>query len=101
MKAAMNGGLNLSVLDGWWDEASARPASSSIPPRSPGLSESGTSDRLRIAFSTGLPPRARPSQVLPLGPTGFGSSPYGVLSAFAGNPLLLSPERLVEDGLVS
>jgi len=40
-------------------------------------------------------------QVLPLGPTGFGTSPYGVLSAFAGNPLLLSPERLVEDGLVS
>ncbi|HEY3170972.1 MAG TPA: 4-alpha-glucanotransferase [Thermoanaerobaculia bacterium] len=39
-------------------------------------------------------------QVLPLGPTGFGASPYGALSAFAGNPLLLSPERLVEDGLL-
>jgi len=39
--------------------------------------------------------------VLPLGPTGFGSSPYGALSAFAGNSLLLSPERLVEDGLLS
>lgn len=38
-------------------------------------------------------------QVLPLGPTGYGSSPYGGLSAFAGNPLLISPERLVEDGL--
>lgn len=38
-------------------------------------------------------------QVLPLGPTG-GPSPYGSLSAFAGNPLLVSPERLVEDGLL-
>lgn len=37
-------------------------------------------------------------QVLPLGPTG-GTSPYGALSAFAGNPLLISPEKLVEDGL--
>jgi len=38
-------------------------------------------------------------QVLPLGPTG-GASPYGALSAFAGNPLLLSPERLVEEGFL-
>jgi 4-alpha-glucanotransferase len=38
-------------------------------------------------------------QVLPLGPTGHGASPYGALSAFAGNPLLISPEKLVEDGL--
>ena len=38
-------------------------------------------------------------QVLPLGPTGGGASPYGSLSAFAGNPLLISPERLVEEGL--
>jgi 4-alpha-glucanotransferase len=40
-------------------------------------------------------------QVLPLGPTGFGDSPYQCFSAFAGNPLLVSPERLVEDGLLS
>jgi len=39
-------------------------------------------------------------QVLPLGPTGYGDSPYTALSAFAGNPLLVSPERLVEDGLL-
>jgi 4-alpha-glucanotransferase len=39
-------------------------------------------------------------QVLPLGPTGHGTSPYGAISAFAGNPLLISPEKLVEDGLV-
>ena len=32
-------------------------------------------------------------QTLPLGPTSFGESPYGALSSFAGNPLLISPER--------
>ncbi len=37
-------------------------------------------------------------QVLPLGPTGHGGSPYGTLSAFAGNPLLISPEKLVDEG---
>jgi 4-alpha-glucanotransferase len=36
-------------------------------------------------------------QVLPLGPTGYGNSPYQCLSVFAGNPLLISLERLVED----
>ena len=40
-------------------------------------------------------------QVLPLGPTGAGNSPYTSASAFAGNPLLISPERLVEDGLLA
>ena len=39
-------------------------------------------------------------QVLPLGPTGRGASPYGTISAFAGNPLLISPEKLAEDGLL-
>lgn len=39
-------------------------------------------------------------QVLPLGPVDMVGSPYGTTSAFAGNPLLISPERLVEDGLV-
>jgi 4-alpha-glucanotransferase len=37
-------------------------------------------------------------QVLPLGPTGYGDSPYQCLSAWAGNPLLISLERLVEQG---
>jgi len=36
-------------------------------------------------------------QVLPLGPTGYGNSPYQCLSVFAGNPLLMSPQRLVVD----
>ena len=39
-------------------------------------------------------------QVLPLGPTGFGDSPYQTLSTFAGNPLLISFDLLREDGLV-
>lgn len=37
-------------------------------------------------------------QVLPLSPTGYGSSPYSALSAFAGNATLISLERLVDDG---
>ncbi len=39
-------------------------------------------------------------QVLPLGPTGYGDLPYQCFSAFAGNPYLISPETLVEDGLL-
>jgi 4-alpha-glucanotransferase len=37
-------------------------------------------------------------QILPLGPTGYGDSPYQSFSAFAGNPLLISPDLLVRDG---
>jgi 4-alpha-glucanotransferase len=37
-------------------------------------------------------------QVLPLGPTGYGESPYQLYSAFAGNPMLISLETLVERG---
>ncbi|HET9531115.1 MAG TPA: 4-alpha-glucanotransferase [Blastocatellia bacterium] len=40
-------------------------------------------------------------QVLPLGPTGYGDSPYQCFSSFAGNTLLISLERLVEQGLLS
>jgi 4-alpha-glucanotransferase len=39
-------------------------------------------------------------QVLPLGPTGYGDSPYQCFSAFAGNPYLISPELLLDDGLL-
>ena len=35
-------------------------------------------------------------QILPLGPTGYGNSPYQSPSSFAGNPLLINPDRLVE-----
>lgn len=40
-------------------------------------------------------------QVLPLGPTSYGDSPYQTLSAFAGNCNLISLDRLVDDGLLS
>jgi 4-alpha-glucanotransferase len=39
-------------------------------------------------------------QVLPLGPTGVGNSPYSALSGFAGNPLFIAPESLVAMGLL-
>ncbi|MBH8574797.1 4-alpha-glucanotransferase [Nostocaceae cyanobacterium CENA369] len=40
-------------------------------------------------------------QVLPLGPTGYGNSPYMCYSAMAGNPLMISPEKLLEEGLLA
>ena len=39
-------------------------------------------------------------QVLPLGPTGFGDSPYSSYSVFAGQTLLISPEKLEEQKLI-
>jgi 4-alpha-glucanotransferase len=39
-------------------------------------------------------------QALPLGPTGYGDSPYQCLSSFAGNELLISPDGLIDDGLL-
>jgi 4-alpha-glucanotransferase len=39
-------------------------------------------------------------QVLPLGPPGYGDSPYACYSAFAGNTLLISPEQLLTEGLL-
>jgi 4-alpha-glucanotransferase len=50
-------------------------------------------DRLREAGQTWW-------QALPLGPTGYGNSPYQSLSSFAGNGLLISPDLLIEDGLL-
>ncbi len=40
-------------------------------------------------------------QILPVGPTGFGNSPYQPFSAFAGNPYFISLESLIEDGLLT
>ncbi|MEM7033557.1 MAG: 4-alpha-glucanotransferase [Chloroflexota bacterium] len=37
-------------------------------------------------------------QILPLGPTGYGDSPYASFSSFAGNPLLISPDLLIKSG---
>lgn len=40
-------------------------------------------------------------QILPIGPTGFGNSPYQPFSAFAGNPYFISPETLIEEGFLT
>ncbi len=40
-------------------------------------------------------------QILPLGPTGYGDSPYQCFSAFAGNPYLISPDDLFAEGLLT
>lgn len=40
-------------------------------------------------------------QILPVGPTGFGDSPYQSYSAFAGNPLLIDLDMLIDEGLIS
>ncbi len=40
-------------------------------------------------------------QVMPLGPTGYGDSPYQSFSAFAGNPLLISLDQLHAEGLLT
>lgn len=40
-------------------------------------------------------------QILPLGPTGYGNSPYMCYSAIAGNPLLISPEKLKDEDLLT
>ena len=39
-------------------------------------------------------------QVLPIGPTGFGDSPYQSFSSFAGNPYLIDLDDLCSDGLL-
>jgi 4-alpha-glucanotransferase len=40
-------------------------------------------------------------QMLPVGPTGYGNSPYSAQSTFAGNPMLVSPDRLVDEELLA
>lgn len=40
-------------------------------------------------------------QMFPLGPTGYGDSPYQSFSTFAGNPMLISPDELLKEGLLS
>ena len=40
-------------------------------------------------------------QILPVGPTGYGDSPYQSFSAFAGNPYFLSLDALAREGLLT
>ncbi len=67
-------------------------------PGSPGIGDLGQSAYRFVDFLAAAGQRYW--QVLPLGPTGYGDSPYQCFSAFAGNPLLVSPERLVAEGLL-
>lgn len=67
-------------------------------PGSPGIGDLGSAAYRFVDFLAAAGQRYW--QVLPLGPTGYGDSPYQCFSAFAGNPLLISPERLVEDRLL-
>ncbi len=63
------------------------------------VTASATSGRRHIVSPISYArPAQRIWQVLPLGPTGYGDSPYQCFSAFAGNPLLISLDTLVERG---
>ena len=64
-----------------------------------GIGELGAEARAFIDFLSGAGQTRW--QVLPLGPTSYGDSPYQSFSAFAGNPLLISTERLSRDGLLT
>jgi 4-alpha-glucanotransferase len=64
-----------------------------------GIGDLGPSARRFVAFLARAGQRIW--QVLPLGPTGSGDSPYQCFSAFAGNPLLISLHALVEGDLLS
>ena len=83
-------------------EAKAHPRRSGIllhPTSLPGrygIGELGPEAHRFVDFLSGAGQRLW--QVLPLGPTGYGDSPYQCFSAFAGNPLLVSLDALVEDG---
>src|SRR6201993_1842738 len=65
-------------------------------PGANGIGELGAEARAFIDFLRDAGQRIW--QVLPLGPTGYGDSPYQCFSAFAGNPLLIGMDELVERG---
>lgn len=63
-----------------------------------GVGDFGPAARAFVDFLAAA--KQRVWQVLPLSPTGYGSSPYSALSAFAGNPVLISLEVLAEQGWI-
>lgn len=64
-----------------------------------GIGDLGSGAEAWVDFLHGA--RQQLWQVLPLGPTGFGDSPYQCFSALAGNPYLVSPDALAEHGLLA
>jgi 4-alpha-glucanotransferase len=63
-----------------------------------GIGDIGTTARRWIDFLSAA--RCGLWQILPLGPTGYGDSPYQCFSSFAGNPFLISPDDLLRDDLL-
>jgi 4-alpha-glucanotransferase len=82
-----------------WPRASGILAHITSLPGPYGVGDLGSATTRMLDFLSGC--RQRLWQVLPLGPTGYGNSPYATVSAFAGNPLLISPERLLADELLT
>lgn len=68
-------------------------------PTSYGIGDLGHSAKAFVDFL--IESRQSIWQILPLGPTGYGNSPYASYSAFAGNPYLISPDILVEKNLLT
>jgi 4-alpha-glucanotransferase len=66
-------------------------------PSMDGIGNLGESSRQWIDFLAET--KSRYWQMLPLGPTGFGDSPYQVFSAFAGNPMIISLFDFIDDGI--
>ena len=68
----------------------------------PGAGGIGTMGKEAYAFADFLKKAGmKVWQVLPMGPTGYGESPYQSSSVFAGNPMLISLETLAEEGLLT
>ncbi len=68
----------------------------------PGAGGIGTMGKEAYAFADFLKASGMSIwQVLPMGPTGYGESPYQSSSVFAGNPMLISLEKMAEDGLLT
>ena len=71
------------------------------PTSLPGTTGIGTLGRFAFRFVDFLADAGMKYwQVCPLGPTGFGDSPYQCFSAFAGNPYLVDLEELLEEGFL-
>jgi 4-alpha-glucanotransferase len=68
-------------------------------PAMDGIGNLGESARTWIDFLSNT--KSKFWQMLPLGPTGFGDSPYQVFSAFAGNPMIISLHDFVKEGIFS
>jgi len=64
-----------------------------------GIGDLGTSAYAFVDFLAAT--KQKLWQVLPLGPTGYGDSPYQCFSTFAGNPLLISLDKMCEEGLLT